>query len=90
MVAFFMASSAIANAQEAGATTAASGPARRRHDRRSSASSGLHWIRAQALPWDDRAYDERMKLSDIGILLPYHAVSTSASTIAASEPFDRR
>ncbi|WP_417463289.1 alpha/beta hydrolase [Kordiimonas sp.] len=26
----------------------------------------------QILPWDDRAYDESMPLSDIGALLPYH------------------
>lgn len=25
------------------------------------------------LPWDDRAYDEGMRLSDIGALLPYHS-----------------
>lgn len=25
------------------------------------------------LPWDDRAYDERMPLSDFGSLLPYHS-----------------
>jgi acetyl esterase/lipase len=25
------------------------------------------------LPWDDRAYDERMRLSDISALLPYHS-----------------
>ncbi|WOS64400.1 hypothetical protein [Sinorhizobium fredii] len=25
------------------------------------------------LPWDDRAYDERMKLSEVGDLLPYHS-----------------
>jgi hypothetical protein len=25
------------------------------------------------LPWDDRAYDEGMRLSDIGSLLPYHS-----------------
>src|SRR5437763_338424 len=24
------------------------------------------------LPWDDRAYDERMRLTGIGSLLPYH------------------
>lgn len=25
------------------------------------------------LPWDDRAYDDRMKLSEVGDLLPYHS-----------------
>jgi acetyl esterase/lipase len=35
------------------------------------------------LPWDDRAYDERMNLSDIGSLLPYHSRVDVASTIAA-------
>ena len=25
------------------------------------------------LPWDDRAYDESMRLRDIGALLPYHS-----------------
>ena len=25
------------------------------------------------LPWDDRAYDENMRLGDIGSLLPYHS-----------------
>src|SRR5271166_5917979 len=25
------------------------------------------------LPWDGRAYDERMPLSDVGALLPYHS-----------------
>jgi acetyl esterase/lipase len=25
------------------------------------------------LPWDDRAYDENMRLSDLGALLPYHS-----------------
>ncbi len=28
---------------------------------------------ALLLPWDDRAYDDRMPLTDIGSLLPYHS-----------------
>jgi acetyl esterase/lipase len=35
------------------------------------------------LPWDDRAYDEQMKLSSIGSLLPYHNHVDGASTVAA-------
>ena len=34
------------------------------------------------LPWDDRAYDERMPLSRIGSLLPYHS-HVDAKTVAS-------
>jgi acetyl esterase/lipase len=35
------------------------------------------------LPWDDRSYDECMRLSDIGSLLPYHSHVDPAVTVAA-------
>ena len=35
------------------------------------------------LPWDDRAYDEQMKLSAIGTLLPYHTHVDVASAVDA-------
>jgi acetyl esterase/lipase len=35
------------------------------------------------LPWDDRVYDEQIKLSAIGPLLPYHSHMDAASTIGA-------
>jgi hypothetical protein len=35
------------------------------------------------LPWDDRAYDEQIKLSAIGPLLPYHSHIDAASTVGA-------
>lgn len=37
----------------------------------------------RVLPWDDRAYDERMPLSAIGSLLPYHSHVDAASIVAA-------
>ncbi len=37
------------------------------------------------LPWDDRAYDYRMKLSEVGDLLPYHShVDTETDDGSAS------
>jgi acetyl esterase/lipase len=35
------------------------------------------------LPWDDRAYDEQMKLSAIGTLMPYHGHVDTAGTVGA-------
>ena len=35
------------------------------------------------LPWDDRRYDEAMRLSDIGSLLPYHS-HVDADVVVAS------
>ena len=35
------------------------------------------------LPWDDRRYDERMRLREIGSLLPYHSHVDPAVTVAA-------
>ncbi len=35
------------------------------------------------LPWDDRRYDEGMRLSEIGSLLPYHSHVDPAVTVAA-------
>jgi acetyl esterase/lipase len=35
------------------------------------------------LPWDNRPYDEEMKLSAIGALLPYHSHVDAASTVSA-------
>jgi hypothetical protein len=35
------------------------------------------------LPWDDRAYDEDMRLSQIGSLLPYHTHVDPATVINA-------
>lgn len=35
------------------------------------------------LPWDDRAYDGRLPLRDLGTLLPYHSHVDSASTLGA-------
>ena len=36
------------------------------------------------LPWDDRAYDEQMKLSAIGTMLPYHSHVDVAAVVNAS------
>lgn len=33
------------------------------------------------LPWDDRTYDERMRLRDVGSLLPYHSHVDPASVV---------
>lgn len=33
------------------------------------------------LPWDDRRYDERMELRDIGDLLPYHSAVETATVL---------
>jgi acetyl esterase/lipase len=35
------------------------------------------------LPWDDRAYDESMRLRDIGALLPYHSHVNPGDVVAA-------
>ena len=35
------------------------------------------------LPWDDRPYDGRMRLKDIGSLLPYHTHVDPASVWSA-------
>jgi acetyl esterase/lipase len=35
------------------------------------------------LPWDDRTYDSRLPLSDLGSLLPYHSHVDTASVLAA-------
>ena len=35
------------------------------------------------LPWDDRAYDESMRLRDIGALLPYHSHVHPGDVVAA-------
>jgi acetyl esterase/lipase len=35
------------------------------------------------LPWDDRTYDEQLKLSAMGTLLPYHSHVDPASTVGA-------
>lgn len=35
------------------------------------------------LPWDDRAYDEKMPLRDLGTLLPYHTHVDPGSTVSA-------
>jgi acetyl esterase/lipase len=37
----------------------------------------------QLLPWDDRAYDEHMPLSQIGSLLPYHTLVDPATVTSA-------
>ena len=84
VVAFFMASSEIANSQEAWRDGGGVWSLRAedtigdllRHPAFASFSRRL-------LPWDDRAYDEEMKLSAIGNLLPYHAHVNSASTVRA-------
>lgn len=35
------------------------------------------------LPWDDRAYDDKMRLSDLGLLLPYHSHVDPETVISA-------
>ena len=35
------------------------------------------------LPWDDRDYDEAMRLSDIGSLMPYHSHVASETVVGA-------
>jgi acetyl esterase/lipase len=35
------------------------------------------------LPWDDRRYDERMRLSDLKLLLPYHSHVDPQATVSA-------
>lgn len=43
------------------------------------------------LPWDDRAYDERMPLTRIGSLLPYHThVDPQTVASALNRMIDRR
>ena len=34
------------------------------------------------LPWDDRTYDDRMRLRDVGSLLPYHTHVDPATVVA--------
>ena len=35
------------------------------------------------LPWDDRAYDNRMRLRDVGALLPYHSHVDPGTVVSA-------
>lgn len=35
------------------------------------------------LPWDDRIYDENMRLSNIGALLPYHSHVDTPTVVTA-------